>query len=166
MKLLIPVDASDAALAPVAHLRSLQSSGVVLDALLLNVQPRLHRHIAQFASRSARDALRAERSAAAMARAIEALSAAAVPFRALSVVGIPAERIAVVAEREAVDEILMGIGRHPSWLRLLNPSIAQGVMARTDIPVTVFARGHASAFERYALPAGAAGLAALFFAAE
>ena len=54
-----------------------------------------------------------------------------------------------MAEREQVDEIMMGVGRHPAWLRWVNPSIAQGVMARTDIAVTVFARGtrerHASA---------------------
>jgi len=56
---------------------------------------------------------------------------------------------------------VMGTGRHPQWLRWLNPSIAQAVMERTDIPVTVLARGRAGALERYALPAGLAGLAAL-----
>ena len=55
----------------------------------------------------------------------------------------------------------MGTGRHPQWLRWLNPSIAQGVMQRTDIPVTVLARGRTGALERYALPVGLAGIAAL-----
>jgi nucleotide-binding universal stress UspA family protein len=81
-------------------------------------------------------------------------------------VGMPAERIAAVAEREQVDEIMMGVGRHPAWLRWVNPSIAQGVMERTDIGVTVFARGQAGMIERYALPAGVAGLAALLLTAE
>jgi len=76
------------------------------------------------------------------------------------------ERIAAVAEREQVDEVMMGVGRHPAWLRWVNPSIAQGVMERTDIPVTVLARGRAGAFERYAVPAGVAGLAALLLAVE
>ena len=71
-----------------------------------------------------------------------------------------------VAEREKVDEIMFGVGRHPAWLRWFNPSIAQGVMAHTDIPVTVFARGQAGFLERYALPAGVAGLAALLLSAE
>ena len=79
---------------------------------------------------------------------------------------MPAERIAAVAEREKVDEVMMGVGRHPAWLRWVNPSIAQGVMELTDIPVTVLARGRAGAFERYALPAGLAGLAALLFAVD
>jgi nucleotide-binding universal stress UspA family protein len=160
MKILVPVDASRAALAPLHNLRSAR------EVILLNVQPAFHRHLARHTSRAARDSLRAERSAAAMAAAVEALSASGVPFRALSEVGRPAERIAAVAEREQVDEIMIGAGRHPAWLRWLNPSIAQGVMARTDIPVTVFSRGRPGAFERYALPAGMAGLAALLFSAE
>lgn len=166
MKILIPVDASAAALAPIAYLESLVRSGVALEVLVLNVQPRFHRHLSQFTSRSAREGLRAERSRAAMARAIEALSLKKIPFRAFAEVGQPAERIAAVAERERVDEVMMGVGRHPEWLRWLNPSIAQGVMARTDIPVTVLARGQAGAFERYALPAGVAGIAALLLAVE
>ena len=161
MKLLVPVDGSQAALAALLHVGSLSHSGVALETLLLNVQPRFHRHVSQFTSRAARDSLRAERSAAAMAPAIDALSRTRLPFRAVSELGGVAERIAAVAEREHVDEIVMGTGRHPQWLRWLNPSIAQAVMQRTDIPVTVLARGRAGAFERYALPAGLAGLAAL-----
>ena len=166
MKILVPVDASAAALAPIAHLQALARSGVQIEVLLLNVQPRFHRHIAQFTSRSARDLLRQERSRVAMARAIEALSRTSLRFSAFTEVGRPAERIAAVAERERVDEIMMGVGRHPDWLRWINPSIAQGVMARTDIPVSVLARGHASVLERYAVPAGVAGLAALLLAGE
>jgi nucleotide-binding universal stress UspA family protein len=163
MKVLVPVDASRAALAPIAHLASVRMK---VEVLVLNVQPRFSLHVSRFTGRSARDALRAERSRAAMARAIEALSETGVPFRALTEVGAPAERIAALAEREGVDEIMMGVGRHPAWLRWLNPSIAQGVMARTDIPVTVFARGRPGALERFALPAGVAGLAALLLTAE
>ena len=51
MKVLIPVDASKAALAPVEHLAALKRSGVPIEALVLNVQPRFHRHVAQFTSR-------------------------------------------------------------------------------------------------------------------
>ncbi len=166
MKILIPVDASQAALAPVEHLAALARRSVKFEALVLNVQPRFHRHVARFTRKSDRDALRAERSRAAMAQAIERLSQAGVPFRAMTEVGVPAERIAAVAEREAVDEVMIGVGRHPAWLRWVNPSIAQGVMELTDIPVTVLARGQAGAFERYALPAGIAGIAALLYAAE
>ncbi|HXU42909.1 MAG TPA: universal stress protein [Burkholderiales bacterium] len=161
MKVLVPIDGSQATLAALLHVGSLSHAGIAVETLLINVQPRFHRHVSQFTSRAARDSLRAERSAAAMAPAIEALSRLRLPFRAVSELGDVAWRIAAVAEREQVDEIVMGTGRHPQWLRWLNPSIAQAVMERTDIPVTVLARGHAGAFERYALPAGLAGLAAL-----
>ena len=166
MKVLVPVDSSNAALAPIAHLQALAGSGIELEVLVLNVQPRFHRHISQFTSRHARDTLRQERSRAAMARAIEALSLTGLSFRVLSEVGLPAERIAAVAEREHVDEIMMGVGRHPEWLRWFNPSIAHGVMARTDIPVSVLARGKAGMLERFAVPAGAAGLAVLLLTVE
>ncbi len=166
MKILVPVDASVAALAPIDYLETLARSGVQLEVLVLNVQPRFHRHVAHFTSRAARDGVRAERSRTAMAKAIEALSVRNIPFRALAEVGTPAERIAAVAEREKVDEIMMGVGRHPAWLRWVNPSIAQGVMARTDIGVTVFARGEVGMLQRYAVPAGVAGLAALLLTAE
>ena len=166
MKYLVPVDSSRAALAPIDHLETAMRRGASVEAVVLNVQPRLHRHISQFTRRADREALRAERSRAAMAEAIDRLARAGIPFRALTAVGSPAERIAAVAEAEQVDEILMGVGRHPQWLRWLNPSIAQGVVARTDIPVAVIARGKESAFERYVVPAGIAGTAALLIAVE
>ena len=99
MKLLLPVDSSQASLAPMPFIQSLARRGDV-EVLVLNVQPRLHRHVARFTSKEALESLRAERSAGAMRHAIEALSRAGVPFRAVSEVGMPAERIAAVAERE------------------------------------------------------------------
>jgi len=137
MKVLVPVDGSAAALAPIAHLEWLARAGVKLEVRVLNVQPRFHRHIAQFTRRSARQAFRAERSAAAFSGALDALLAARIPFTAICELGHPAERIAAVAERERVDEIMIGVGRHPAWLRLIAPSVARRVMGLTDIPVTL-----------------------------
>jgi nucleotide-binding universal stress UspA family protein len=146
MKVLVPVDGSAAALAPIAHLEWLARAGVKLEVRVLNVQPRFHMHIAQFTSGSARHAFRAERSAAAFAGARDALLAARIPFAAICELGHPAERIAAVAERERVDEIMIGVGRHPAWLRLLGaPSIARRVMALSDIPVSLFSSAAARA---------------------
>ncbi len=166
MKVLVPVDGSKVALAPIEHLAGLQRSGVAVELVILNVQPLMHRHVSRFTSRAAREALRAERSQAAMAAAIEAASSAGLPFCVFAAAGKPGERIAAVAEREGVSEILMGVGRHPAWMRWLNPSIAQDVMQRTDVPVTVFSRGHAGMLERFGIPAGVTGLAALLIASE
>ena len=166
MKYLIPVDSSEAALIPIGHLEQAARRGAKDEALVVNVQPLLNRHISRLTRKADRDALRAERSRAATAGAIERLARAGIPWRALTAAGSPAERIAAVAEAEGVNEILIGAGRHPWWLRWLDPSVAQGVIARTDIPVTVMARGEAGPFERYVVPVGIAGLAALLLAAD
>ena len=166
MKYLIPVDSSQAALMPIAHLEGAARRGEDIEAVVLNVQPRLNRHISRFTRKADRDVLRLERSRAAMAGAIERLSRARVSHRVLTEIGSPAERIAAVAEAEDVDEILMGVGRHPRWLRWLKPAIPRGVSARTDIPVAVMAHGEESPFERYVVPVGIAGLAALLIAAD
>lgn len=166
MRYLIPIDASPASLAPIEHVERAARRGAGVEAIVLNVQPRFHRHVSQFTRKADRDALRAERSRAATAAAIERLSLTGVPLRVLAEVGDTAERIAAVAAGERVDEILIGTGRHPAWLRWLNPSVAQAVLARTDVPVTVFARGRQSTLERYVVPAGVAGLAALILAVE
>jgi nucleotide-binding universal stress UspA family protein len=166
MRFLIPIDASPASLTPIEHVERAARRGASVEAVVLNVQPRFHRHVSQFTRRTDRDALRVERSRAATALAIERLSQTGVPFRVIAEVGDPAERISAVAASERVDEILIGTGRHPAWLRWLNPSVARAVLDRTDVPVTVFARGRQSTLERYVIPAGVAGLAALILAAE
>jgi nucleotide-binding universal stress UspA family protein len=166
MRYLVPIDASQASLAPLDHLERAARRGATIEAVVLNVQPRFHRHVSQFTRKADREALRAERSRAAMAQAIEKLSRTTISFRAMAETGDVAERIAAVAASEKVDEILIGVGRHPAWLRWLNPSVAQQILARTDVPVTVFARGRQSTLERYAIPAGVAGLAALLVATD
>ena len=55
MKILVPVDASEAALAPISYLESLARSGVQLEVVVMNVQPRFHRHVARGAAGEARD---------------------------------------------------------------------------------------------------------------
>lgn len=166
VKVLLPIDASLASLEAVRHVCGVRRRGTAIEAVVLNVQPDFSRYVARFSSSAARKSLRATRSRAAVAQAIDELALAHVPFRLIVEVGPTAARIAEVAAREDVDEIVMGVGRHPEWLRWLNPSISREVMARTDIPVTVLNRGHVGLLERYAVPAGAAGLAALLMAAE
>jgi nucleotide-binding universal stress UspA family protein len=130
-------------------------AGVPVEALVLHVQAPFYRHLAQFTSRSARDELRGERSRVALAPALEELVRLRVPCRALTELGPGAERIVAVAERERVDAIVMGGGR-----------IADEVMARTDIPVTLPSSGRTSVLERYGLPVGLGALAALMWAVD
>ncbi|HXZ54102.1 MAG TPA: universal stress protein [Burkholderiales bacterium] len=169
MKYLIPVDSSKAALAPIEHLIAAKRRGVQIQALLLNVQHPFSRRVSELSGEADREALHAERSRSAMASAIELLSHAGIPFRAMTDVGSPAERIAALAESQRVDEILMGVRRHPRWLQWLLPSMPRAIVALTDVPVLVLGRGAASSVQGYlfwASLAGAAGLAALLLAAD
>jgi hypothetical protein len=135
MKYLIPIGISLDSRAALEHVERAARGAAAVEVVLLNVQPRFHRHIAQFSRKSDRDALRAERGRAAMAQAAGRLSLAGVPFRLMVETGDRGERIAAVAAAERVDEIL-------------DRGEPQGVL------------------ERYAIPVGIAGLAALILAAE
>jgi len=135
MKYLIPLDSSQASLAPIEQLERSAHRGAQLEVVLLNVQPRFNRHISQFTRKIDRDAWRAERSRRIMAEAAGRLSRAGIPFRQVAEIGDRAERIAAVAASERVDLVLRGDGRQ-------------------------------DALERYAFPAGIAGLAALILAAD
>ena len=168
MKYLIPVNSSKAALAPIEHVVAAKRRGAQVEALLLNVQLPFSRRVSNLSGETDREALHAERSRSAMASAIELLSRAGIPFRAMTDVGTPAERIAALAEAQRVDQILMGVLRHPRWLQWLLPSMPQAVVALTDVPVLVLERGGVGAAESYLLwasLAGAAGLAALLLQA-
>jgi nucleotide-binding universal stress UspA family protein len=166
MKVLIPLDGSQPALAALDHICTLRREGADIEALLLHVCPRLSRHSGRFVSREAREGYYTEECKAAAARAVSRLAAAGVPFRVLMTIGPTAEYIARVAEQERVDQIIIGAGRQPEWLRRLFSSLADCVMARTDIPVTVLQLGHVGLLERYGVPAGALWLAAWFLVAE
>ena len=160
MKVLIPVDGSQAALAAVNHVSALKRLGADIQAVVLHVGPRLNRHIGRFVSRNACVAMYMDECKAAAGQAIERLAAANVPFRLMMTMGPVARRIAAVADQERVDQIIIGVGRQPQWLRWLIASVPEGVMARTDIPVTVLQRGHVGVLEQYGVPASALGLAA------
>lgn len=169
MKVLIPVSSSKAALAPIEHLVAAKRRGTQVEALLLNVQRPFSRRVSELSGEADREAVRTERSRSAMASAIELLSRAGIPFRAMTDVGSPADRIAALAESQRVDEILMGVRRHPRWLQWLLPSMPRAVVSLTDVPVLVLGRGRVGAAQDYLLwasLAGAAGLAALLLSAD
>jgi nucleotide-binding universal stress UspA family protein len=166
MKVLIPVDGSQAALAAVDHVCTLKDQGADIEAVVLHVAPRFNRHTGRFVGRNARAAFYMDECKAAAAGAVNRLAAAHVPFQLMMTMGPVAERIARVADRQRVDQIVMGTGRQPEWLRRLVGSVSDGVMARTDIPVTVLQRGRVGVLERYGIPAGAFGLATWWIIAE
>jgi len=166
LNILIPVDGSQSALRAVKHVihqRALHSEPVKV--MLTNVQPRLPRHITRFASASSVRQLQAERAEEAMKEAMSMLSSAGVEYDLHVHKGDVAEQIAQCALQADVDKIVMGTTRKNALTRFFQGSIVNKVMALTDTPVEVVARGEAGKLERFGIPVGI-GLAFLWLAVE
>ena len=167
---MIPVDGSRTALRAVEHiLRQRVLHSEPLHITLLNVQPRLPRHITRFATASAVRQLQEERATAAMKDATTMLDASDVPSDVPSDVrvhkGEAAEQIAQHAMATGVERIVMASTKKNALVRFFQGSVVSKVMARTDVPVEVIACGEASKLERFGIPVGI-GLTFLWLAVE
>lgn len=163
---MIPVDGSRTSLRAVEHImrqRALHSEP--LHITLLNVQPRLPRHITRFATASAVRQLQEERAATAMKDAITLLDASDVSYDVCVHKGEAAEQIAQQAMATGVERIVMASTKKNALVRFFQGSIVSKVMARTDVPVEVIACGEASKLERFGIPVGI-GLTFLWLAVE
>jgi len=161
---LIPVDGSRTSAAAVgAVLR--EGAGTIGRVELINVQPRLNRHIARFVPRTVRDDWREERARAAMEPALRRIRAAGIACRTHLALGRPAPEIALAARSLGVDEIILGARRRGAVGQALFASTPAALLALSEVPVRIVPGPRAPAFERLALPAGL-GLVALMLMAE
>lgn len=166
LKVLVPIDGSANALRAVRHVIKEYQRHHELELHLLNVQPRLYRHIARFVSRHDREAWQHDRADAAMAGACSILAHAGVPHHTHWVTGDRATEICRAAERLGAHHIVMGTARKNSITRMLEDSVTNGVLQATPVPVEVVAGDAVSKWERWGLPAGAlAGAGGLFLMA-
>ncbi|GGI21085.1 universal stress protein [Oxalicibacterium faecigallinarum] len=166
LNILIPVDGSKSALTAVKHVihqRVLHAEPIKV--ALTNVQPRLPRHITRFASAKAVRQLQAERAEEAMKDAMSMLTAAGVPYDLHVYKGNVAEQIAQGALQMEADKIVMGTTRKNALTRFFQGSVVNRVMALTEKPVEIVARGEAGKLERFGIPVGV-GLAFLWLAVE
>jgi len=166
LNIMIPVDGSRSALHAVEHVmqqRALHAEP--LRVTLANVQPRLPRHITRFATATAVRQLQAERAEAAMKDAMALLSKAGIDYEVSVRKGDVAEQLAQSALQMQVDKIVMGTTRKNALTRFFQGSIVNKVMALTETPVEVVARGEAGRLERFGIPVGI-GLTFLWLAVE
>ena len=167
LKVLIPVDGGPNALGAVRHATNEYQRHHELDLHLLNVQPRVSRHISRFVSRHDREAWHHAQADAALAGAIELLVQAGVPHHSHWAIGDRATMICRTAANLAVHHIVMGTARKNSITRMLEDSVTNRVLEATPVPVELVAGQAISKWERWGLPAsviGAGGL--LLWAAE
>ena len=138
MLILIPVDASTAALDAVQHVLKLRAQGLDLACVLANVQE--NPHLYEMVLTPNLDTLAgASHDAAedALAPARELLAAAGVPVDTEIAQGEPGHQLVDIAERRGCDAIVMG----SQGLGLLGTarlgSVCQWVLVHSSVPVTV-----------------------------
>ncbi len=166
-KILVPVDGSKAALDGVRH--AIERAAARPDALLclVNVQPKLNRHVGRFISTRAISEGMAARGLRDLEEADRLAEASGVATRSAVLRGKVAEALRRYAIDESVSEIVVGAAAKSSLLRFLTGSVTNGILASAPVPVAVVAGPPPSILQRYAIPAGVGlGLAALIFAGE
>jgi nucleotide-binding universal stress UspA family protein len=139
MKILIPVDDSDAARRATQHAVSLAADPAGIEVILLNVRsdPEYRGELTlrdyQLLDRAQRDAQQK-----LLARSLE--HATQVGLKQVSTdaaQGMPADEIARIAQEKGVDQIIMGTHGRGAVGRLLLGSVAQRVIHLATMPVTV-----------------------------
>jgi nucleotide-binding universal stress UspA family protein len=161
LKILVPTDGSTNALRAVRHAIGEFRRRHDLEVHLLNVQPRLHRHISRFVSRQDRESWHRERAEAALAGARALLLQAGVPHQTHSAIGDRGREICKAAARLGVHRILMGTARKNAITRMLEGSVTHNVLESTPVPVEVVAGEVVSRWERWGVPAGVVGAGGL-----
>jgi YjbE family integral membrane protein len=161
LKVLVPVDGSSNALHAVRHVITEYQRHHELELHLLNVQPRLSRHIARFLSRGDLQAWHQDQAAAAMAGARTVLQQAGVPHQVHLAVGDRAGEICAAALRIGAHHIVMGTARKNSITRMLEDSVTNRVLEHTPVPVEVIAGEAVSKWERWGLPTAVLGAGGL-----
>ena len=153
-RVLLPIDGSANALHAVRHLAAEARSGTIAEIELLNVQPPLPQHIAQFVGDADCRAFLEERAEQSLQGARDQLERAGLPCRSHTAIGAKADVIADCARRLGCDRIVLSTRRKSALLRLFESSTTNGVIERTTVPVVVIAGDAATTMERYGVPAG------------
>ena len=137
-----------------------------MDIHLLNVQPPLRQHIAQFISRANHESFYRDEAERALRPVRRLLDDAGTPYTVHTRVGHKAVLITEMASQLGCDHIVIGTARKSSLVRTIESSVTNKVLELTSVPVVVIAGDKASMAERYGAPAAIGmGLALLLFAA-
>jgi nucleotide-binding universal stress UspA family protein len=153
-RILVPVDGSADSLRGVDAARTLCREGDETEIHLLNVQPRMHRHMGRFIAPAALAQMRSQRAEAVLDRARARLDGAPCSVRSAMRVGTLHRCIVGYAREQRIDRIIMGAARKNLVERLFTGSIMNRVIAEAEVPVMVVAGRRPGALERFGLPAG------------
>jgi nucleotide-binding universal stress UspA family protein len=154
MKILVPVDGSANSLHAVTHIVRIHRDLEPLQIHLLNVQSPLPRYITRFLSRGQVAAHHRDQGEQALRPAIALLEDADIRHQHHVKAGDKVEIITRFAKQHYCDMIVMGTGRKSALVRLMQSSVTNRVMERTQVPVQVIPGERPSNFEKFGLPTG------------
>ncbi|MBT3065539.1 universal stress protein [Rhodoferax sp. U11-2br] len=160
-KILVPVDGSHNAHHAAQHVINACRKNGAMDIHLLNVQHPFSKKVGRFVSHKIRDSYHQTESEKALKPICELLDAANVRYSIHMEVGQKADVITETARRLGCDLIVMATSRKDSLTRMLETSVTNRVVELTTVPVELIPGDAVSTAERFALPAGIAGLIGL-----
>ncbi len=151
---LIPVNASEASSAAVSQFIARTTGGSV-KVHLVHVAPSIHRHVSRFVNKAARSQFLNQRLEQALAPIERRLHDAGFEvethlLRSRDLAGA----ITGLADQLDCERIVIGAQKKSAMARLLTMSVPGRVLERANVPVEVVLHGDASAFGRFAWPAG------------
>jgi nucleotide-binding universal stress UspA family protein len=135
--LLVAVDGSETSDRAVQYGLGLIANGLKAPLHLLNVQPSLGGAISTFVSREQIDDLRRDEGNKALASAIAIAKKAGVPAEVHIGVGRHGEIVAEFAKKLNAALVVVGTRGHTGLAGVLLGSVAQDIIAHTDVPVTL-----------------------------
>lgn len=134
---LVAVDGSAHSDLAMRHALELVASGLAAELHLLNVQPNLGASVAAFVSREQIDSHQREEGQKALASAVEIARKAAVPVKVHIGVGRQGEIVADFVKKTGAGLVVLGTRGHTGLAGVLLGSVAQDVIAHSNVPVTL-----------------------------
>jgi nucleotide-binding universal stress UspA family protein len=137
MKVLVPVDGSDASQRAIDHLISTPQYREGADVHLINVQPPLPARTSSAIGHGQLEEYHREEGLKALQAAQQKLDAAGVKYHCHIAVGDPAKVIVQYAREHGIDQIVMGTHGRGAVAKALMGSVAQEVLAGAHVPVVL-----------------------------
>ncbi|HEY1231126.1 MAG TPA: universal stress protein [Ramlibacter sp.] len=135
MKILLAADGSECTKKAAAYLMNHQPLLEGGELLLLHVQPGLPPRVEGFVGHQAVAEYHEEEAGKVLEPLAAFVRRDEIPVRTRWVVGRPADEIVNVARQEGAHMVVMGTHGYGMIGRALMGSVAQGVVARSDVPV-------------------------------
>ncbi len=135
--ILVAVDGSATSDRSVQHALSLIASGLATELHLLNVQPHLSGGVSSFVSREQIESHHRDEGNKALASAVEIARKAGVPAKVHIGVGRQGEIVANFAKKLGAGAVVLGTRGHTGLAGVLLGSVAQDVIAHSQVPVTL-----------------------------